>query len=67
MIYLCGVLNRKILKSLASPVLDLSSILLKYSAMSELLNYDHGSESISDIMLESNLTDLELQAEDVGR
>ena len=35
--------------------------------MSELLNYDHGSESISDIMLESNLTDLELQAEDVGR
>ena len=35
--------------------------------MSELLDFDNGSESISDIIYESNMTEMELHAEDVGR
>jgi len=35
--------------------------------MSEVLDFDNGSESISDIIYESNMTDMELQSEDVGR
>ena len=35
--------------------------------MSEVLDFDNGSESISDIIYESNMTEMELHAEDVGR
>ena len=47
--------------------------------MSEVLDFDNGSESVSDIVnitnsesigdiiYESNMTDMDLQAEDVGR
>ena len=35
--------------------------------MSEVLDFDNGSESISDIIYESNMTDMELQAEDAER
>ena len=35
--------------------------------MSEVLDFDNGSESISDIIYEDNLTEMELHAEDVGR
>ena len=35
--------------------------------MSEVLDFDNGGESISDIIYESNMTDMELQAEDAER
>ena len=35
--------------------------------MSEVLDFGNGSESISDIIYESNMTDMELQAEDAER
>ena len=35
--------------------------------MSEVLDFHNGSESISDIIYESNMTDMDLQAEDAER